>query len=88
MQNGVCQKEAAVVVISLLVSDRMVQMLTGKNVQTLSTQHVPGVVLAIRFIFIVNLYIDNLYFSKSQIEQCLIRLLSNITGCPVFSDFF
>ena len=42
VQSGACPKEAAVVVISLSVSDRMVQMLTGRSVLTLSTPHVPG----------------------------------------------
>ena len=42
VRSGACPKEAAVVVIYLLVSDKMVLMWTGKSVQILLTPHVPG----------------------------------------------
>ena len=72
VQSGACPKEAAVVVISLLVSDKMVRMLTGRSVQTLSTPHVPG----IGHIDIVCLQIGGALSSSQHISIMLDNILS------------
>jgi len=70
VRSGACPKEAAVVVISLSVSDRMVQMLTGRSVLTLSTPHVPGFRRLMRMPAtvprIINVPILIKYFSVSR----------------------
>ena len=72
VQSGACPKEAVVVVISLLVSDKMVRMLTGRSVQTLSTPHVPG----IGHIDIVCLQIGGALSSSQHISIMLDNILS------------
>ena len=72
VRSGACPKEAAVVVISLLVSDKMVRMLTGRSVQTLSTPHVPG----IGHIDIVCLQIGGALSSSQHISIMLDNILS------------